>query len=196
MSLPTFSTVKITREQAINQIITSIAMEEAAVARILANVKPCVSSQPLIDSLVDLTIILKNKLKLALQMKEEPCPPIPPIPPIPPCPPPIPPKPTTEIFQVRQGCIPPRDSLRFNRPIILRRGETEIHLKLILSAPARFLVLIESCGRIVESITIDKPKTIIAVSLKTDALMKIKLLGDNSIRVLEGEVKICESSCR
>ncbi|MCL1924023.1 MAG: hypothetical protein FWF50_00400, partial [Defluviitaleaceae bacterium] len=63
---------KLTREEALNSIITSVAMEEAAISKILSSIKPCEESKHLLDSLVDLEIILKNKLKLALEMMEKP----------------------------------------------------------------------------------------------------------------------------
>ena len=123
MSLPNFSNETITRDNAINQIISSIAMEEVAISHILTAesekikftlekmkhgscdidllLKVNESAKDLIETIVDLQIILKNKLKIATNyVQVPPCPP----PPKPPCPPPKPPCPPPP----KPPCPPPK----------------------------------------------------------------------------------------
>lgn len=124
MSLPKFIECKdiLSREQALDAIITSIAMEEVALSHIITaesekinyvlekidhkkeDVKLILevnkSASKMIEQVIDMQIILKNKLKNALEYlpKPQPMPPTPPCPkPKPPCPPPVPPLP--------QSCI-------------------------------------------------------------------------------------------
>jgi len=122
MSMPKFPNRKdiLSREEAINAIVTSIAMEEMALSRILeaesekitkvlegADLKHkkdremvlCVnqSVSQLVERIGDLQLMLKSKLRLATEAMPRPCPqPCPPCPkPCPPHPPwpPVPPKP-------------------------------------------------------------------------------------------------------
>jgi len=103
----------LTKEQAINAILTSIALEETALSHIITAesekikyVLSCVkndkctdigmllkvneSAANMLDRVNDMQIILKNKLRLACNCLPEcphpkPCPPCPPVPPKPPC---------------------------------------------------------------------------------------------------------------
>ncbi|MCL2610105.1 MAG: hypothetical protein FWE02_00335 [Defluviitaleaceae bacterium] len=193
MSLPKFpDKLNWTREEALTAIIVSVAMEEAAISKILENIKPCEpcgETKFLVDSLLDLEIVLKSKLRLALEMMEKSKPPKPK-----PCPPK--PIPICETYHVKKGCIRPCDFLRFDRPIILRRGEVDVNIKLILSVPAKFDVIIESCGKIIERIMVNEAKAQFALSLKNDSILKIKFLGEHSIKILEGTLKINASNYR
>ena len=116
MSMPKFpdKDKTLTRDEALDAILTSIAMEEIALSRILnaeadkiqfaieyiKNHKcdPTIllkineSADSLIGQINDMQIILKSKLKLVLDIIERDCPPTPPHPPRPPKPP-EPPKP-------------------------------------------------------------------------------------------------------
>jgi hypothetical protein len=118
MSMPHFPKIELTKEQAINSILTSIALEEAALSHILnaegekiqyvlANsadmhkiIETNESVNSLIDRIVDLQIILKNKMRLAKEFSllefddGPPCPP--PSNPCRPCPP------------VHKPCPPPK----------------------------------------------------------------------------------------
>lgn len=122
MSMPKFPDSKdiLTREEALNAIITSIAMEETALARILTAESEKIesalenlnwerkkdrelilrinqSAAQVIERIGDLQMVLKNKLRLVTDcLPCPPCPkpcPCPPIPPHPPKPKPCPPKP-------------------------------------------------------------------------------------------------------
>jgi len=120
MSMPKFPDKKdiLSRDAAINAIVTSIAMEEMALSRILeaesekitkvlegANLKHekdreavlCInrSVSQLVERIGDLQLVLKSKLRLVTEVMPQPCP-CPPCPkPCPPHPPwpPVPPKP-------------------------------------------------------------------------------------------------------
>ena len=127
MSMPEFPNrdIILTRDQAFNAILTSIAMEETALSHIInaegEKIQSAIqhmdckcradlnmllkfneSAANMIDTVSDLQIILKNKLRLVLKHIEQehqppPCPPKP-CPPKP-CPPkPCPPKPCTSTF--------------------------------------------------------------------------------------------------
>ena len=124
MSMPKFPNhdTILSREEAINAIITSIAMEETALSHILSaesekikyltkhinhgscdDIKMLLAVNESVSSLIervnDMQLILKNKLRLAVSCLPEPPKPVPPIPPCPPpkpcppCPPCPPPKP-------------------------------------------------------------------------------------------------------
>lgn len=124
MSMPKFpkACTILSREEAINSILTSIAMEEAALSHlinvesekirhVIEEVRPCGKSDlelllkvndsvaDMIASITDLQIVLKNKLRIACNCSctrpkpaVHPCPPTHPHPPYPPIPP-HPPKP-------------------------------------------------------------------------------------------------------
>ena len=107
------------RDEAINAILISIAMEEMALSKIitaesekiqlvidkaLQNPEPdmCMilrvnkSAESMLDKINDMQILLKSKLRIASEfLPEPPCPPDPPVPPIPPKP-----EPCTAVFMV------------------------------------------------------------------------------------------------
>ena len=119
MSLPQFPNPEdiLDREEALSAVITSIAMEEQALshiieaesAKICYAIKRAKSNRPndmenllkindsaanLLERINDMQLVLKNKLRVAVNAlpKQPEPPPKPPVPPRPPCPPP-PPKP-------------------------------------------------------------------------------------------------------
>ena len=118
MSYPTFPKPEdiLNREEALTAIITSIAMEEQALAHIIEaeSEKICYaikhaksscademqtllqvndSAANLLERIHDIQMLLKNKLRIAVSaLPKLPEPPKPPVPPKPPCPP-VPPKP-------------------------------------------------------------------------------------------------------
>ena len=119
MSLPQFPNPEdiLNREEALTAIITSIAMEEQALAHIIEaeSAKICYavkhaksscsddmqnllkvnnSAANLLERISDMQLVLKNKLRIAVDaLPKPPCPPVPPKPPCPPKPPPKPPCP-------------------------------------------------------------------------------------------------------
>lgn len=124
MSLPTFPNIDtiLSREEALNAILTSIAMEELALAQLIKvesekishaikAVNPCDeahlclllefndSAANLMELINDMQMILKNKLRLAISrmpVPDKPCPP-----PDKPCPPTPPSPPCTSIFTAK-----------------------------------------------------------------------------------------------
>ena len=113
----------LTKEEALNAILTSIALEEIALAKILTAeskkiehatksidlkdkeqmellLKINCSVADVIDKINDLQFMLKSKLRLVVGSM--PCPPCPPSPPPKPCPPPKPPPPPQ-----KPPCPPP-----------------------------------------------------------------------------------------
>ncbi|MCL2188397.1 MAG: hypothetical protein FWC16_07805 [Defluviitaleaceae bacterium] len=137
MSMPQFPNADeiLTRDEAINAILTSIAMEEAALSHIInaegekiqyvlqhVDTENCCKSMcfllrvnnsvsVLIDQITDLQLILKNKMRIAASMvaKEDACPPEPfepIIPPVPPCPPEPPHPPVHPAPPIYHPCKP------------------------------------------------------------------------------------------
>lgn len=135
MSMPEFpsSEAILTREQAINAILTSIAMEEIALSHIMnaegekiqyaieyikANNTSCdlhklleinKSAAEMLEQITDMQIVLKNKMRLAVKHLS-PRPPHPPCPPPKPCPPRPPCRPSTpctciSIFSAITECV-------------------------------------------------------------------------------------------
>ena len=127
MGLPKFPELDSipSREEAINAILTSIAMEETALSHILTaeseKIKHVInrakenpgcnlcsvlkvnkSVADMLDRVNDMQILLKSKLRIASQFLPNVDPPCPPDPPDPPDPP-VPPKPCTSMFVVQEG---------------------------------------------------------------------------------------------
>jgi len=113
----------LSRDQAINAILTSIAMEETALSRIInaesekiqhaieyikSNRNCCglqkllevnESAASMLEQVNDMQIILKNKLRTVVKLMPPPCPPLPP------CPPPCEPcRPCVSVFSEVTQC--------------------------------------------------------------------------------------------
>jgi len=127
MSMPKFPKPEtiLNRDQALNAILTSIALEETAIGHVIeaeskkiqyviecakTNNCDCADMQKILDTnqsvanLIEkatiMQVVLKDKLSAVLKYlpPHPPCPPIPPKPPCPPVPPPIPPCHCTSVF--------------------------------------------------------------------------------------------------